>query len=142
MADDEQVLPWYGNVVEWCDDWLRWTFRPQIDGRSRVWLARWWEVDEAVCRLDALWQAWEAARVQGGDAMSAWWLMHADPCLRLLMAPDGPLSRGIEGAENRSRRGEPLPFAQPDYPEMFPLEDHLAPCHAGVTFDDEQDADQ
>ena len=51
--------------------------------------------------------------------MSVWWRDHADHHMAVLMDPDGPFATATEGEENKSKRGEPLPYVAP--PEgMFP----------------------
>ncbi|RCK70117.1 DUF4913 domain-containing protein [Desertihabitans brevis] len=104
---------------EFVRDYLRHVYRRRIDGRNRCWAGRWWEVDEAVIRLEALWRAWEQLRQDPALGMSVWWRDHADYHLPILMDPDGPFAGATEGEENLSRRGEPLPYVAP--PEgLFP----------------------
>ncbi|WP_261166801.1 DUF4913 domain-containing protein [Microbacterium sp. Marseille-Q6965] len=102
----------YASVDEFVRDHLRWVYRRRVDGRNRYWAARWWEYDEAVSRLDALWRAWEHLRRDQGTGMSEWWRDHADHHMTALMAPDGPFSDAT-GAENTCEAGEPLPYAAP-----------------------------
>jgi len=122
--------PWFGNVDEWLNQWLRQVWKPRIDGRQRVWRADWWAVPEAVCRLDALWRAWEACRLDGLTGMSIWWAQHFDHHITVLTDPQGPFAGGFEGEQNQTRSGTPLPYLPPPHPEAFPLEEHRAPCHA------------
>ena len=63
--------------VEWSGD----GWRPLSVGRSErplIWCGQFQERAEAVERLRALWEAWEAARAEGGNAMSYWWTVHVD----------------------------------------------------------------
>ncbi|RJO77646.1 DUF4913 domain-containing protein [Nocardia panacis] len=64
-------------------------------GSGRVWCPEWWRHPQVAVRLTALWLTWEAARASGtADAMSTWWLHHADPHLRVLCdADNGPMYR-------------------------------------------------
>jgi hypothetical protein len=126
--DSEEMLPMFGNVDEWVRDWLRETWQPEIDGRRRIWLARWWEVREAWIRLEALWLAWEAARLDSGTGMSAWWVYHADHHLPILTSMDGPFARGASNSVNYSRAGEPLAYTPPDDPGIFGHTKHISPC--------------
>ncbi|WP_232847794.1 DUF4913 domain-containing protein [Occultella kanbiaonis] len=99
---------------------LRNVYRRRIpgNGNGRVWAARWWEYDEAVIRLEALWRAWEHLRLDAATGMSVWWRDHADHHMAVLLDPDGPFM-GVRGDENRSDIGAPLPYEAP--PEgMFP----------------------
>ncbi|QIS43013.1 DUF4913 domain-containing protein [Clavibacter capsici] len=75
-------------------------------GESR-WDPEWWRHPEAVARLDALWLAWEALRLEGATGMSVWWRDHADYHLAVLMGPTGPFARTSATTE----AGEPLPCA-------------------------------
>ena len=59
----EEPTLYYGSVDEFVREYLRHVYRRAINGRSRVWAARWWEYDEAVIRLEALWRAWEHLRL-------------------------------------------------------------------------------
>ena len=58
-------------------------------------------------------------RQDAATGMSVWWRDHADHHMAVLMDPDGPFATATEGEENKSKRGEPLPYVAP--PEgMFP----------------------
>jgi len=110
---------YYGSVDEFVREYLRNVYRRRIDGRHRCWAGRWWEHDEAVIRLEALWRSWEHLRQDAATGMSVWWRDHADHHMAVLMDPDGPFATATEGEENKSKRGEPLPYVAP--PEgMFP----------------------
>ena len=55
--------PLYGNVADWLHDYLLPNYRRrQLHAR---WCRRWWEHAEAISRLEAIWQAWEATRYDG-----------------------------------------------------------------------------
>ena len=111
---------YYGSVDEFVREYLRHVYRRRIDGRHRVWAARWWEHDEAVIRLEALWRAWEHLRRDPGTGMSVWWRDHADHHMAVLMEPDGPFfTADVSGESNQARKDEPLPYAPPP-PGLFP----------------------
>ncbi|WP_245714997.1 DUF4913 domain-containing protein [Micromonospora inyonensis] len=57
------------------------------------WCPRWWAHPEAVSRLHAGWQAWDALRASDPTGMSVWWVHHVDPHLDRLAAEYGPLNR-------------------------------------------------
>lgn len=102
-------------------EYLIGAYRRRIDGHNRLWAANWWEYDEAVIRLDALWRAWEKLRQDPSTGMSVWWRDHADHHMSVLFSPDGPFAGAKESYENRNKKGEPLPYtAPPD--ELFPDE--------------------
>lgn len=112
--------PYYGSVDEFVREYLRHVYRRAINGRSRIWAARWWEYDEVVIRLEALWRAWEFLRLDPATGMSVWFRDHADPHMTVLMDPDGPFAAADANAENNhARKGQPLPYEAP--PEgLFP----------------------
>ena len=56
-----------------------------------AWCKQWWLHRGVVGRLTAAWYAWEAAHADGGSAISAWILEHADRHFDRIMAEDGPL---------------------------------------------------
>ena len=107
---------YYGSVDEFVREYLRHVYRRRIDGRNRVWAARWWEHDEAVIRLEALWRAWEHLRLDPSTGMSVWWRDHADYHMAVLMDENGPFA----GAEvTPTKKGDPLPYEAPP-PGLFP----------------------
>ena len=65
------------DVGAWSVGWLFPVVRRPLKAGA-YWCPQWWEHPEAVERLRALWEAWEAARAEGGNAMSYWWTVHFD----------------------------------------------------------------
>lgn len=116
--EDEPELA-YPNVHEWVRLWLRFAYKRKVDGRNRLWWAKWWQIDEALMRLEALWRAWEHLRLDPGTGMSVWWRDHADHHMPVLMSTDGPFSGidGIDSPESISKAQEPL--AHIDAPEWL-----------------------
>lgn len=115
--EDEPELV-YPNVHEWVRLWLRFAYKRKIDGTQRRWWAKWWQIDEALMRLEALWRAWEHLRLDPGTGMSVWWRDHADHHLAALMDTDGPFHGidGIDSPESTSKAQEPLPHIDaPDW---------------------------
>lgn len=98
-AGGEAQTPYFRNVGDFVDHWLLPTLTGKLAAAggsgSRVWCAQWWRHLPVAIRLTALWRSWEAARASGApDAMSPWWLHHADPHLRMLCDGDnGPMYR-------------------------------------------------
>lgn len=90
-ADDPQAEPsaYFPDFQTWMVEWLAPTVRRPL--RSGVmWCSEWWRHPEVVTRLDALWRAWEAARVEGGAGMSYWWTTHFDAHWSVLTSDRGP----------------------------------------------------
>lgn len=63
----------------------------QRDRPTITWCQKWWLHRGVVGRLTAAWYAWEAAHAEGGSAISAWILEHADRHFDRIMAETGPL---------------------------------------------------
>ncbi|WP_019925543.1 DUF4913 domain-containing protein [Nocardia sp. BMG111209] len=83
--------PAYTNLVDFVEQRLVVIYRRVTDSAARRWCPQWWRHDEAVLRLFALWRAYEALRRDDtGLGLSQWWLQHADPHMRILLAVDGP----------------------------------------------------
>ncbi|MFK5160051.1 DUF4913 domain-containing protein [Propionibacterium freudenreichii] len=117
-ATDDQPAPeptlYYGSVDEFLREYLRNVYRRKIDGKTRIWAARWWEYDEAVIRIEALWRSWEHLRQDPSTGMSVWWRDHADHHMSVLMDPQGPFAAADATAqENQCGKGQPLPYMPP-----------------------------
>lgn len=112
--EEEEPEPelYYGSVDEFVREYLIGAYRRRVDGQNRLWAARWWEYDEAVIRLDALWRAWEHLRQDPTTGMSVWWRDHADHHMGVLLSPEGPFA-GSESEADRNRKGQPLPYEAP-----------------------------
>ena len=65
------------DAVEWAEGWLAPLVRRPLKA-GRYWCPQWSDHPEALERVKALWEAWEAARAEGGNAMSYWWTVHFD----------------------------------------------------------------
>lgn len=104
----------YGSVDEFVREYLRHSYRRRIDGRNRVWAARWWEHEEAIARLEALWRAWEASRLDGAGATIGWW-READHHMAVLMDTSGPFA----SSSDTNAKNDPLPYEAPPA-GMFP----------------------
>ena len=108
---------YFADVDAWVRGWLIPTWERRIDGQRADgasgfrWSARWWDHPEAVFRLEALWRAWEALRLDAGTGMSVWLRDHADHHMPLLLSKYGPFRRSEEAVPD----GDPLPYAPPAY---------------------------
>ncbi len=108
-AGGQKKVPecFYPSLDEWVRGWLRYNYRRWIDGNQLVWARDWWAYPEAKSRLSGLWLAWEASRNEPG-AMVQWWIRWADPTMRMLTDPQGPLGAAALDEKNQSKRTEPL----------------------------------
>ena len=101
---------------------------PAKDARNPVgltWCPQWWMHAEAIARLMALWEAWEALRLDGGTAMGTWWRDHCGPQLGVLMnGEEGPLHL----CEPDQHGGIPAPLkSTPTPPEWWGSAANLTP---------------
>ncbi|HEY8719442.1 DUF4913 domain-containing protein [Pengzhenrongella sp.] len=93
-AEDAPPTNYYPNVYVFVPEFLATIYARTITRQSKIrWCARWWMHPEAVARLDGLWKAFEALRVDPGTGTSLWWRDHADPCMAHLTSSDGPFQR-------------------------------------------------
>lgn len=107
-AGESQLF--FGSVDEFVREKLRYTYARRVGPKgSTRWDANWWLYPEAISRLDALWRAWEALRLEPAFGMSVWWRDHADHHMRMLMSPDGVFAN----ARSENSAGEPLPYNPP-----------------------------
>lgn len=118
--EDEEAEPalYFGSVDEFVREYLIKAYRRRIDGSKWLWPARWWEYDEAVIRLEALWRSWEMLRQDPGTGMSVWWRDHADHHMAVLFSSDGPFA-GTTRDHGSCGAGEPLPYERPPA-HLFP----------------------
>ncbi len=121
-SEPEAPRLYFGSVDEFVRDYLCQVYRRQVGGVNarRIWAGRWWQYDEAVIRLEALWRAWEHLRLDPSTGMSVWWRDHADHHMPALFDVDGAFAGVDENSdENKCKAGAPLPYVPP--PDgMFP----------------------
>lgn len=84
--------PYFASAVDWAHAFLLPTFIRPIGGSIR-WCDQWADHPEAVLRLEAMWQAWEVLRLEGGLGMSVYLLHHLDPGLAALTSSTGAFAR-------------------------------------------------
>jgi hypothetical protein len=95
---EEELSPRYSNCYEFFEEFLRNAIERRVNhegaGRGLRWDPDWRRHPEIVLRMQALWEAWEGARIsEAPDAMSSWWIHHLDPHLaRMLEGTYGPMS--------------------------------------------------
>ncbi len=115
-ADDGDSQPelFFGSVDQFVRGFLCHVYRRNIDARSeRVWAPDWWRYPEAVSRLESLWRAWEALRLDPAIGMSVWWRDHADHHMIVRFSPGGPFAGAPGLADVVCRPPDPLPCAEP-----------------------------
>jgi Domain of unknown function (DUF4913) len=112
-SEQESQDPLYDNVEQWVHTYLLPTFpRPYgAVGMTRwYWCTRWFEHDEAVTRMMALWYAWETARLEMTGMVG--WLQQLDHHLPILCGDDGPFRACNAGKNGHGVRHELPPIAE------------------------------
>jgi hypothetical protein len=103
----------YPDVYAFVIEFLAPTFAHDVTDQdtSYRWCSRWFHHTEAVARLEAAWKAWEVLRLDPGTGASTWFRDHADPCMAVLTAAEGPFSRCSTTTHKlpRALLTEPLP---------------------------------
>lgn len=102
--------PVFTAAVDWAHGFLLPTFIRPVGGQIR-WCDQWSEHPEAVLRVEAMWRAWEAMRLETGTGMSVYLLHHLDPGLAALTAPTGPFARCTPDRHVPPAQDPPVPAA-------------------------------
>jgi hypothetical protein len=102
--------PVYTRLEDWVTDHFLPIFRRTLGGEYR-WCAQWWQHDEAVSRLTALWHAWEVLRLKPATGIGTWYREHLDHQLPILMGARGPFYQCSEAAHREPREAAALPLA-------------------------------
>ena len=79
------------DLIDWVHNHVAAVIARPLRGEHR-WCPQWWEHPEALFRFTALHRAWTELAAEPGAALSIWIRDHLDPCLRELMAPNGPFT--------------------------------------------------
>jgi hypothetical protein len=107
---DEPPDPLYASVADWVTGQFLPVYRRPIGGEFR-WCPKWWLHAEAITRLTALWQSWEAMRLQPGTGTANWLRDHLDHQLPVLLGRSGPFAQCSvnEHVDPRPALAEPPP---------------------------------
>src|SRR5271166_1685206 len=92
---DEPPEPVYPSVEHWVTRHFLPMYRRPLGGEFR-WCPQWWRHAEAITRLTALWQSWEAMRLQPGTGTASWLRDHLDHQLPVLLGRSGPFAQCSE----------------------------------------------
>lgn len=117
--EDEGPELAYPSVDAFVTQLLAPLIRRRVNGSLATWCPTWWRHAEAISRLNALWRAFEAMRLDPGTGLSDWWLHHADPHLDRLTDPDMGTFAACHPIEGHTARPlAPLPV-EPSPPQMW-----------------------
>ncbi len=111
--------PVFATGTEWATGFLLPTFVRPVGGAIR-WCQHWADHDEALLRIEAMWRAWEALRLNPGTGMSVYLLHHLDPGLAALTATTGPFARCTPDRHIPNGRDEPRRTPPASEPEVRP----------------------
>lgn len=78
---------------------------------SENWCPMWWDHEEAVLRLEALWDAFEALRLEPGTGTAVWIRDFLDPTVSALTNPETTPFRRCNVRRNEHLAEEPWPAA-------------------------------
>jgi len=83
-----------------------------------AWCPKWWDHEEAVLRLEALWDAFEALRREPGTGTAMWIRDYLDPTVAVLTSPETTPFRGCDARRGAHQVAPALTTAPPP-PGMF-----------------------
>ena len=105
----------YSNPLEFFVNVLGPSYVREVNGGSEfVWCPQWYKHVEGLSRVETIWRAWEHLRAEGALGLSTWWLNHADPHMRVLMAPNGPFKKCIYDGHAARPELASLPHVEPE----------------------------
>lgn len=110
----------YASVADWVEQYLALVYARPIDYDQFYWCRRWWVHDEALDRLEALWRAWEACRVDAATGPATWWKDYADPIMGVLLSAAGPFKACSNGHHARPDLLRPPLPVDPAPAVLFP----------------------
>lgn len=90
-STDQQPSTRFPTLTAWMTEWFLPTWQHRLD-QSQIWCAQWWQHAEAIARLEAMWRAWEALRLDGALGMATWWRDVADYQMLQLLDQNGPFA--------------------------------------------------
>ena len=103
-STDAQPQLVFSNLEAFVSDYLIHHFPRPVQAsaydKEFYWCSSWWAHTEAASRLNALWRAWEALRLNETTGMADWWTHYADPTMNALFAAKGPF-QGCTAEEHK-----------------------------------------
>jgi hypothetical protein len=118
QLEEEPAVPPSGftSLEQWVTEWFAIVYARRTGGEAR-WCPCWWAHAEAIHRLEALWAAWEALRLDPKLGMGVWYRDHLDHQLPILTSQRGPFA-----ACNVDRHSPPDPLpVRPAPPRWWDL---------------------
>lgn len=123
---DEDAAPqlYYPNPIAFFTGTLGPSYVRDVgNGSEFAWCPQWYKHPEALSRIESVWRAWEYLRMDGSLGISTWWTNHADPHMRMLMAPNGCFKKCVYNGHAERTKPEQLslPHIEPTmdlYPDV------------------------
>ena len=84
-----------------------------------AWCPKWWDHEEAVLRLEALWDAFEALRQEPGTGTAVWIRDYLDPTVAVLTSPETTPFRGCDARRGAHQVAPALTAAPPPHGMFF-----------------------
>lgn len=81
--------------------------------KPALWCSKWWDHEEAVLRLEALWDAFEALRLEPGTGMAVWIRDYLDPTVAALTSDVLSPFRECDDRRGKHVVSDPWPVAEP-----------------------------
>lgn len=113
----DAAQPYFSSLERFVEEYLAYVYPTNTTKGGVTWCEQWWKHPAAAVRFHALWSAWEDARLNGGGAGIASWLVYyADPIMAYVLRDDGPfehctVERGH--VDERTNPGDHLPTTPP-----------------------------
>ncbi|MGC1207873.1 MAG: DUF4913 domain-containing protein [Ornithinimicrobium sp.] len=118
-VDDQDLSPTpppghetrFASLPEFVSEFLVQVWRKEL--LAGCWCDQWWEHPEAVLRLEATWDAFEALRLEPGTGVSVWTRDHLDYHMRVLTSRETSPFYRCDIEKGRHVTPEPWPTKQP-----------------------------
>lgn len=81
--------------------------------QPKQWCRQWWDHEEAVLRLEALWDAFEALRVEPGTGTAVWIRDYLDPTVAVLTNPDSTPFKRCDARKGQHQADPAWPVDEP-----------------------------
>jgi hypothetical protein len=107
--EEAPVKNYYATVADFVDGFLSVNYARPVSAQHTTfrWCPYWWEHAEAIARLEALWTAWEAMRLDPTTGRAAWWRDYCDPTMNALCNAEGPF-RACSDTQHQTQPNLPL----------------------------------
>lgn len=121
--DEKKPAPRYTTLHAWVTEQFLPCVEREAIGDHFKWCAQWWDHEEALYELEAMWRSWEQAKEDEANG-HAWWLREVFTPIGvgLLLSGTGPFARcrAVPGEERHDPSTTPLPSTPPPAHRVVP----------------------